>query len=159
MWVRIFTQMIIIYRMKYIITESQDKKLVKNLIDRLKSNGWKKTAKLIGGEKSLMGLLDIHSPEDYLELFNDMTVIQGKKTPEITVFGYGPKKNMMKLDSRQWMDPEIEIDGDIFWTPLKNYFGMNYLDSQKILKQWLKDSFGIEGVNPIPVGLSHYILD
>ena len=33
---------------------------------------------------------------------------------------YGPKKIVMMLDKRQWMDPEIQIDGDIFWTPLKN---------------------------------------
>ena len=158
MWVRIFTQMIIIYNMKYIITESQDKKLVKNLIDRLKSNGWKKTAKLIGGEKSLMRLLDIHSPEEYLELFNDMDEVQSKKNSEITIFGYGPKKIML-LDTRQWLDPEIQIDSDTIWFPLKNYFGVSYLDLQKILKQWLKDSFGIEGLKPIPVGLSHYILD
>ena len=145
--------------MKYIITESQDKKLTTNLINRIKSDGWKKTAKLIGGEKSLMKLLDIHSPEEYLELFNGMDAIQSKRTPEITAFRYGPKKIVMMLDKRQWMDPEIQIDGDIFWTPLKNYFGMDYFDSQKILKKWLKDSFGIEGLNPVPVGLSYYSID
>ena len=144
--------------MKYIITESQDKKLTTNLINRLKSNGWKKTAKLIGGEKSLMRLLDIHSPEEYLELFNDMDVVQSKEIPEITIFGYGPKKIML-LDTRQWLDPEIQVDGDIFWTPLRNYFGLNSLDLQKLLKQWLKNSFDVEGVKPVPVGLSHFNID
>ena len=158
MWVRIFTQMIIIYRMKYIITESQDKNLITNLINRIKSDGWKKTAKLIGGEKSLMRLLDIHSPEEYLELFNDMDVAQSKKIPQVTLFRYGPQKIML-LDKRQWLDPEIQVDSDTIWFPLKNYFGMSYLDSQKILKKWLKDSYGVEGLKPIPVGLSHYILD
>ena len=145
--------------MKYIITESQDKKLTTNLISRIKSDGWKKTAKLIGGEKSLMRLLDIHSPEEYLELFNGMDAIQSKRTPEITAFRYGPKKIVMTLDKRQWMDPEIQIDNDTIWYPLRNYFGMDYLDSQKLLKKWLKDSFCIEGLNPIPVGLSYYSID
>ena len=144
--------------MKYIITESQNNKLTSNLIDRIKSDGWKKTARLIGGEKSLMKLLDINSPEDYLELFNDMDVTQSKKTPQLTIFRYGPRKTML-LDRRQWLDPEIQVDSDIIWFPLKNYFGMDYLDSQKILKKWLKDSYGVEGLKPIPVGLSHYILD
>ena len=144
--------------MKYIITESQNNKLTSNLIDRIKSDGWKKTARLIGGEKSLMKLLDINSPEDYLELFNDMDVTQSKKTPQLTIFRYGPRKTML-LDRRQWLDPEIQVDSDIIWFPLKNYFGMDYLDSQKILIQWLKDSYGVEGFKPIPVGLSHYTVE
>ena len=61
--------------MKYVITESQDNKMVEKLTNSIKSDGWVNTAKLVGGDENLTKVLGITSPMDFLHLFDDMYIV------------------------------------------------------------------------------------
>jgi hypothetical protein len=86
--------------MKYIITESQDNKMVEKLTNSIKSDGWSRTSKLVGGNENLIKLLGITSPMDFLHLFDDMDVVQSNEYPRLTLFRYNKGNNLMVLDKK-----------------------------------------------------------
>ena len=61
--------------MKIIITEEQyklikEETLKQTLIDQINVYGWEDTSNLVGGSDHMVKILDIKTPEDYLNLYD-----------------------------------------------------------------------------------------
>ena len=133
--------------MKYIITEQQDNKMVEKLTNSVKSDGWDNTAKLVGGNGNLIKLLGITSPMDFLHLYDDLNVVQSEEDPELTLFRYYKKNNLIVLSIK---NHTIFFNKKI-WSILEFVFGLKYSEVQELIKEWLNEVYNLSGVTPAPI--------
>ena len=131
--------------MKYIITESQDNKMVERLTNGVKYNGWNETAKLVGGYEDLIKVLGINSPMDFLHLFDDMDVVQSEKSRNVTLFRYNKENNLMYLNKKNRV---ITVNDDEIWSILEIVFELKYSEIQELIKEWLDEVYNLSGITP-----------
>jgi hypothetical protein len=139
--------------MKYIITESQDNKLVEKLTNGVKYNGWKETTKLVGGDENLIKLLRITSPMDFLHLFDDLDVVQGEQKPELTLFRYMPGRNLIIHEVENVL---VYVNHEEIFGILEDVFGLSYPDTRKLIKVWISDVYNIREFGPSRIFSSYY---
>ena len=137
--------------MKIIITESQKKLLFENsvnnfLIDMIKTDGLKSAVELVGGSKNLMKVLKIKTPMDYLNLFNDLDVVQSKERPEWTLFRYVKGDNMFIYNKE---NGDAYVNYDDIWSFLEKSFDLKYNEIQGLIKDWLGEVYNLRGVTSI----------
>jgi hypothetical protein len=138
--------------MKIIITESQKKLLFENstkksLINSIKEDGFKPTSELVGGTKNLLKVLEIKGPMDFLNLYNDMDVVQSKERTEWSLYRYKPNYNLMIYDRK---NDYVYVYYDDIWSVLRDDFGFNIGDIQDLTKIWLDEVYNLRGVTPVP---------
>ena len=124
--------------MKYIITESQNDNLKVLLKQVIKSKGLDSAIKNVNGIDNLFRILDINSSLDFLNLFNDMDVVQSEEAPNFTLFRYKPKHNLMVSLGKEGYD--LDIDYRI-WEVLVDNFGLEYDEVQELTTEWLSDAY------------------
>jgi hypothetical protein len=115
------------------------------LIDMIKEEGWNSAAELVGGIENLKKLTGIESPMDYLNLFNDMDVVQSKEEPDWALFRYEKGNNMMIYDK---ISKDFFVSYNVIWSFLEKGFGLNYSETQEVTKEWLDEVYNLKGVTP-----------
>ena len=135
--------------MKIIITESQynllfESKFKENLKQEIKNFGINDTAKLVNGFDNLMEILNIDSPMKFLHLFNDLERVQSEMDPNLTLFRYEPKRNLMIHDRK---NKTVYINLEEIWKHLLDV-GLFNPDIKELIKEWLSSVYNIRGVTP-----------
>jgi len=87
--------------------------------------------------------MDINSPIDFLNLFNDMDVVQSGEDSKYTLFRYKPKHNLMVYDME---NSEFYIHYYEIWEVLEEYFNLKFSESQELTKEWLSKAYNLTGV-------------
>ncbi len=133
--------------MKIIITESQynlllESKLKQSLKQEIKNFGIKDTAELVNGFDNLMEILNINSPMEFLHLFDDLDVVQSEMDPNLTLYRYKPKHNLMIHDRKYKI---VYINYEEIWEPLLDV-GLFNPDIRELTKEWLSEVYNIRGV-------------
>jgi hypothetical protein len=133
--------------MKIIITESQynlllESKLKQSLKQQIKNFGIKDTAELVNGFDNLMEILNINSPMEFLHLFDDLDVVQSEMDPNLTLYRYKPKHNLMIHDRKYKI---VYINYEEIWEPLLDV-GLFNPDIRELTKEWLSEVYNIRGV-------------
>ena len=129
--------------MKYIITESQDNKMVDKLTNSIKSDGWNNTAKLVGGNENLIKLLGITSPMEFLHLYDNLNVSKNKEEPDWTLFNNNMGDNLMIYNKKNKI---VYIDNNEIWLILRKVFGITSPEIQELTKEWLKKVYKLRRV-------------
>ena len=133
--------------MKIIITESQSESLKEKLQTIVKKYGWDGGVMSVG-EKNLVKLGFNNDPMEFLNLFNDLDIVQSEEKPHWTLFRYKPKENLMIYDRK---NDYVFIDYDKIWSVLRNNFGLNYGETQELTKIWLAEVYNLRGVTTKPI--------
>ena len=138
--------------MKIIISESQynllfESKLKQNLKQEIKDFGIKDIAGLVGFD-NLMKILNIDSPMKFLHLFDDLEQVQSKMDPNLTLFRYKPKNNLIIYDRK---NKTVYINYEEIWEPLLDA-GLFDPDIKELIKEWLSSVYNIRGVTPSVLG-------
>jgi hypothetical protein len=133
--------------MKIIISESQynlllESKLKQSLKQEIKNFGIKDTAELVNGFDNLMEILNINSPMEFLHLFDDLDVVQSEMDPNLTLYRYKPKHNLMIHDRKYKI---VYINYEEIWEPLLDV-GLFNPDIRELTKEWLSEVYNIRGV-------------
>ena len=126
--------------MKLIITESQKEKVLRNLI---KNNGVKFASNMVGGIENLFDVLNIKSPMEFLNMYNDLDVVQSEEKKDWTLFRYEKYKNLMIYDRENYV---VYINYYEIWSFLKDGFGLNYTETQELTKTWLDEVYDLRGI-------------
>lgn len=126
--------------MKIIITENQQESIKIELQSMVKDIGWELTAKIVNGPKKLAKLAFNNSPMEFLNLFNDLDVVQSKKNPNSTLFKYKKGNNVMVL-----LGGNVNIDYNKIWSFLGEGFGLDFYQTKKLTELWLSDAYNLEG--------------
>jgi hypothetical protein len=127
---------------KRVIKESAGKDY---LIDTIKYDGWEYAAELVGGVKNLKNLTGIGTPMEFLNLFNDLDVVQSKEVPNWTLFRYGEGNNKMIYDRK---NDDVFIYNYEIWAFLDKGFGLNYHKIKRLIGEWLSEAYNLRGVTP-----------
>lgn len=128
-----------------IVEKVVDKKSPKDKVMDMISNGkYLYLAKNFGGYGVLNKMLGVGTPEDYLNLFNDLRE---------EVFGQNPKwgflvdKNGTRIVGilRYPNGTRVKVYHNVIWNVLEKGFNINNYNKIRVLIQnWLKDGYGID---------------
>jgi hypothetical protein len=87
----------------------------------------------------------IETPMDFLNIFNDLDVVQSKQEPNWILFRYEKGNNMMIYDRKR---KDFSLSNLVIWSFLKYGFGLNYSETQEVTKEWLDEVHNLRGVTP-----------
>jgi len=131
--------------MKILITERQKNLLIENqlkddLINIIKYDGWEDVIRYVGNIDNLKKLINFETPLDFLNLFNDLEVVQSVDNLNYLLFRYEKGKNIIVYDQE---NGNGYINYNIIWSFLKSYFGLNYTEIQELTKEWLSETYNL----------------
>ena len=121
----------------------KENSLRQDLIQQIKEDGWKETSEFVGGRVNLKKLVGIESPIDFLNLFNDLDVIDSEENPNLTLFRYEIGNNLMVHDDEFDF---VYINYSKIWSFLEKVFGLNYAEIQELTQEWLGEVYDLRGV-------------
>jgi hypothetical protein len=131
--------------MKIIITESQSESLKEKLQNIVKKYGWERGVMSVG-DKHLVKLGFNNDPMEFLNLFNNLDIVQSEEKPDWTLFRYKPKENLMIYDRK---NKYVYINYNKIWSVLEDNFDLNYTETQKLTKRWLAEVYNLRGVTTL----------
>ena len=114
-----------------------------DLIDMIKYDGWESAAELVGGIENLKKLTGLESPMEFLNLFNDLDVVQSEEKPDWTLFRYKPKHNIMIFDRKNRI---VHTDYHNIWSVLEDGFDLNKTEIYELTKEWLSKVYDLRNI-------------
>ena len=121
----------------------KEESLKQTLKDQVKEFGWKDAAELIGDGEFLARLGFNNDPVEFLNLFNDLDIVQSKEKPYLTLFRYEKGNNMMIYDRK---NEYVYINYDVIWSFLGDVFGLKYVEIQELTQEWLSETYNLRGI-------------
>jgi hypothetical protein len=137
------------------LTESDITRIVKRVIkeeklskqDVLKKhvlkNDWEEVANRIGGFDNLYKHAFNNDYNEFLKLYSNLEVVQSEENPNYTLYRFGPSKNMMIYNTKTG---DAYINYEVIWSFFRNGIGLEFDDTQYIMKRWLDDTYNLDNV-------------
>ena len=116
------------------------------LIDMVKNEGIKSVENYVGGFQNLKDLIDVHTSEEFLNLFSDLERVESEENPDIFLYRYKKGKNVIVVDERDddMRNVYVYVNYDLIYGPLAIFKeSVFYNDKAQILKRWMKNTFDI----------------
>jgi hypothetical protein len=138
--------------MRIIITENQYKLIKENvslkekLLNLIKKVGFESTIRVVGSLDKTFDIFDIKEPTDFLNLFNDLDVVQSEEEPNWVLYRYKKGHNFM-IYNRE--NDYVYIHYNEIWSFLEDKFGLNYSETQELTKRWLDEVYNLRGITPL----------
>jgi len=141
------------------LTESDITRIVKRVIKEEKSskqdvlkkhvlkNGWEEVANRVGGFDNLYRIGFNNNPMEFLNLFNNLEVVQSEEQPNWLLYRFEKGKNMMVYD-KEYEYEYVYFNFDVIWSFFQRGIGINYNVTQVIMKTWLDKVYNLRGVIP-----------
>lgn len=114
-----------------------------DLIQSIKEEGWDNTTELVGGVGNLKKLTGIETTMEFLNLFDDLNVVQSEEQPNWTLFRYKPKHNIMIFDRKNRI---VYTDYDNIWSVLEDGFDLNKSEIYELTKEWLSEVYNLRSI-------------
>ena len=121
----------------------KEESLKQDLKQSVKNFGWESTANLVGGSEDLANLAFNNDPMEFLNMYNDLDVVQSKEKPNWSLFRYEKRNNLMVYDRK---NKDVFISYNDIWSFLYAGFGFNYGETQQLTKRWLSEVYKLRGV-------------
>jgi hypothetical protein len=121
----------------------KEESLKQTLKDQVKEFGWEDAAELVGDGEILARLGFNNDPVEFLNLFNDLDIVQSKEKPYLTLFRYEKGNNMMIYDRK---NEYVYINYDVIWSFLGDVFGLKYVEIQELTQEWLSETYNLRGI-------------
>jgi hypothetical protein len=115
------------------------------LIDIIREDGWQTASELVGGIENLKKLTGIETPMEFLNLFNDLDVVQSEEKPNWTLYRYEKGINIFIYIKE---NRSAYVNYDNIWVFLGEGFGLKYNEIQEVMKEWLSEVYNLRGVTP-----------
>ena len=127
--------------MKIIITENQAKLKVHQMV---KYDGWNNTCQFLGiTNDELVQKFFNNDPMEFLNLYNDLDVVQSKNNPFLTLFRYEPGHNLIIYDKS---DGFVFMDNYEIFSVINVGFDTGSIQAVELIKKWLSDVYGLNDV-------------
>jgi hypothetical protein len=134
--------------MKIILTENQ---LSNTIIKFIKKEGWEKTCQMLGlSREEFAEMFFNNNPMEFLNIFNDLDIIQDKINPNDTLFRNEKGNNIMIYNRKKEI---VYISYEDIWVVLKDGFGLNNNEAQELTERWLSEVYNLRGFKLAAVGL------
>ena len=127
--------------MKIIVTENQVDKIKSKIHEYVKKYGIEKCREIFG-DKVLFTIGFNNDPMEFLNLFNDLDVVQSIKKENWTLFRYEKGKNLMVYDRKNGY---VYIDYDQIWLVLRDDFGLTMSETEQVTEEWVGIAYDLTG--------------
>jgi hypothetical protein len=125
--------------MKIIISENQVDKIKSKIHEYVKKYGFEKCREIFG-DKVLFTIGFNNDPMEFLNLFNDLDVVQsGHRT-------FFRDENNKILISHEKRREKVWVDYWLIWSVLEKGFGLDQNIDDKLIKKWLNKTYKIRNV-------------
>ena len=128
------------------------------ILDKVKTMGFDAAASIVGGKDNLSKITGINTYEEYLNLFNDLTISPSQERPGTTLYKndkginvfvhyYGPDPDMYYVfinDSILQKPFSMDV---IDHKPYHTKNSLTYEQKGRVLRKWLNDTYGIQVKN------------
>jgi hypothetical protein len=128
--------------MKIIISENQVDKIKSKIHEYVKKYGIEKCREIFG-DKVLFTIGFNNDPMEYLNLFNDLDVVQSIEHEEYSLFRYEKGKNLMVYNIQS---DSVYVNTTQIWSVLQNDFGLYYDEVQQLTEVWVEMTYNLKGV-------------
>jgi hypothetical protein len=128
--------------MKIIISENQVDKIKSKIHEYVKKYGIEQSRQIFG-DKVLFTIGFNNNPMEFLNLFNDLNVVQSEEAPGLKLFRYKKGENLFAYSEKT---DDVYVDYDKIWLVLKNDFGLNKKDTLATIENWLADVYQLDDV-------------
>jgi hypothetical protein len=138
--------------MKIIITENQYKLIKENISLKEKLKGlikkvdFESTVRVVRSLDNLFKIFGIKEPMDFLNLFNDLDVVQSEENPSFMLYRYKKGHNLMIYDRK---NDYVFINYDDIWSVLENKFGLKLTEIKELTEIWLNETYNLRGITPL----------
>ena len=135
------------------LTENDLTRIVKRIIkeeklskhDVLKKqvlkHGWESVSNMIGFE-NLYKIGFNNDYNEFLNLFNNLEVVQSKEKPNWTLYRFEKGNNMVIYDRK---NEYVFINYDVIWLFFSMGIGLKYDETEEIMKKWLNEVYNLRG--------------
>ena len=120
----------------------KEESLKQSLSDMIKDIGWDETASFFGDSEELVRLFN-YDPMEFLNIYNDLDVVQSEQYDYYTLFRYEKGNNLMIYDRK---NNKVFINYNNIWSVLRNDFGLNINETQELTQRWLSEDYNLRGV-------------
>ena len=121
----------------------KEENIKQTLKQEVKKSGWEDTASLVGGPEELAILAFNNNPREFLNMYNDLDVVQSEEKEDWTLFRYEKHKNLMIYNRKNDI---VYFNYDEIWSFLENGFGLEYSETQELTKTWLDEVYNLRGI-------------
>jgi hypothetical protein len=123
------------------------KEKLRNLIKKI---GFESVTKIVGSLDKTFEIFDIKEPMDFLNLFNDLDVVQSEDLDSWTLYRYKKGHNFIVYDRESDV---FYINYYEIWSVLEDKFGLKYSEIQELTKIWLDEVYNLRGVTSLIIGV------
>jgi hypothetical protein len=111
------------------------------ILDKIRTMGFDDAASIVGGKDNLSKITGINTYEEYLNLFNDLTISTSQEKPYITLYKNDKGINVFviyyEVNSKM---SYIFINHNILQKP----FSVYNIKKSRVFRKWLKNTYDIE---------------
>jgi len=124
--------------------------LKEKLKDLIKKVGFESVVKIVGSLDKTFEILNIKEPMDFLNLFNDLNVVQSEEQERFTLYRYKKGHNFMIYDREFEV---VYINSDEIWSVLEDKFGIKFSERQKLTERWLDEVYNLKNIRVYANGM------
>ena len=117
----------------------------KILRQKVLKHGWRDAAEMVGGFDILYKHAFNNDYNEFLNLFNNLEVVQSEENPNNTLYRFEKGKNMMIYNKE---NEYVYFIFDVIWSFFEDGIGLNYGETQDIMGRWLDKVYNLRGVTP-----------
>ena len=129
--------------MKIIITENQKQSTQDRLKNMVKNVGWEQASDVVGGTNDLLKLVFDNNPRKFLNLFDDLNMVQSETHQDWTLFK-NKKGNTIILYDRK--ENVAFISFSKIWSFLEKGLRLDRGDIKDIVNRWVRDVYDLKNV-------------
>jgi len=115
------------------------------LKQRVLKHGWQDVDEMVGGFDILYKHAFNNDYNEFLNLYSDLEVVQSEERPNWTLYRFEKGENVMIYNKE---NDYVYIDNYVIWSFFKDGIGLNYDETQDIMKNWLDEVYNLRGVIP-----------
>jgi len=110
------------------------------LINIIKNISLDAAINTVSTEKNLLRILDVNTPMELLNIFDDLKQVQSVDHKWMVLYRYKPGHNIFVYDKAK---NEGYIDY-ILWGIMRSYFDLDYFGVQEICMKWIEQTYGLK---------------
>jgi hypothetical protein len=129
--------------MKIIITENQSQSLKEKLQNLVKKHGWDRGVMSVG-EKNLLKFGFDNDPMEFLNMYNDLDVVQSEERSTFILYRTEPRKNLL---IHNVAIGAVYINFHKIWVILTDKFKCTYDDAKELTEKWLLDIYNLKVIS------------
>jgi len=123
-----------------ILREETENRGRSKLINIIKNISLDAAINTVSTEKNLIRILDVNTPMELLNIFDDLKPVQSLDHKWMILYRYKPGHNIFVYD---------KIKNEVYfyyklWGIMRSYFDLDYFDVQEIFMKWIKQTYGLK---------------